>query len=364
MRSSPPEHDEVEVSLLGPGKGEAVILHLGNREWIVIDSCLHRDTRQNAVLEYLQVLGVRPGEIRLVVASHAHDDHIGDFASLVEAFPDAQVVCPVATTSEEFFGLLEQDVHLAELRHTVYTEFQRIFDLMQERQAVTPGYTYTWAIEDRDLWSREAAGGVPAATVRALSPSDMSVTRSKQAMAALTAAAGARPTIPQRDPNELAVAVWVEVGALRLLLGSDLKNGPAGCGWSRVVGATLTHNQSASVFKVAHHGDPSADHPGVWENLLDVEPLALLAPYRPSHRPRREDLERICKRTSNTYITAHPGFRLSPGVARSSAALFSDLAFGVRESDRHAGHIRLRRKWDGSVPWMVELFPPARPACA
>lgn len=363
-RSKAPRPEEVEVSLLGPGTGEAIVLHLGNDDWIVVDSCLHRDTRENAVVEYLEHLGVDPGRVRLLVASHAHDDHITDFSTLVETYPDALVSCSAATTAEEFFALLEQDVHFVELRHAVYTQFNRMFDLMEKRRIGSPGYTYTWATESRPLWERVAAGPAPAARVMALSPSDAAVTRSKQAFASLAAAAGARPAIPQHDPNELAVALWVEVGALRVLLGSDLTYGPAGCGWSRVITAALNNGERASVFKVPHHGDPRADHPSIWTDLLEPTPIAIIAPYRPSHRPRPEDLARLCKRTAETYVTAHPGFRLAKGKARAAAALLSDLTVDVREADRHAGHIRLRRPWSGVSPWTVEVFAPARRACA
>lgn len=361
-RSNPPQTDEIEISLLGPGKGEAIVLHLGNNDWIVVDSCRHRDTGDNAVIEYLELLGVQPPEVRLLVASHAHDDHISDFASLVEKYGQALVACSAATTSEEFFALIEQDVHFIPLRHAVYKEFNRIFDLMRERRTGSPGYTYTWALETRELWARSHSDSIPPARVWALSPSDLAVTRSKQAFASLAAAAGETPSIPQHDPNELAVAVWVEVGDIRMLLGSDLTTGPQGCGWKRVISAALTRGQKASVYKVAHHGDPKADYPLIWTELLEGQPIAIVAPFRPSNRPKPEDLARLCQRTSATYITAKPRRGVSTGAARTTAALLSTLASNVREPDQHAGHVRLRRS-AGSPTWEVEVFPPARSAC-
>jgi len=38
--NKPPEADVVEVSIFGPGKGESVLIHLGNGKWIMIDSCI------------------------------------------------------------------------------------------------------------------------------------------------------------------------------------------------------------------------------------------------------------------------------------------------------------------------------------
>ena len=362
-RGSPPEHNEVEVSVLGPGTGEAVILHMGNDDWVVVDCCRHRDTEENAVVEYLGLLGIDTTRVRLLVASHAHDDHINGFAALVETFGSAIVACSAATTAEEFFALLEQDQHLGPLRHSVYTEFNRIFDVMLQRQTGAPAYTYTWAFEGRELWSRPEVDDVPAATVWALSPSDLAVTRSKQAFASLAAAAGQTPTVPQRDPNELAVAVWAQVGSAQILLGSDLTRGPNGCGWMRVVSGSVAKGEHASVFKIAHQGDPKADYPLIWSELLTPDPVAVVAPYRPSRRPRPDDVERLCRRTENTFLTANPGWRISAGSARIAAASLAHLAMNVRETDRHAGHVRLRLKYDAFGPWNVELFPPAQGAC-
>ena len=50
--TQPPCHDELEVSIFGPGIGESVVVHLGYGDWIVVDSCLNPRTRLPAALEY------------------------------------------------------------------------------------------------------------------------------------------------------------------------------------------------------------------------------------------------------------------------------------------------------------------------
>jgi glyoxylase-like metal-dependent hydrolase (beta-lactamase superfamily II) len=81
-RVEPPAHDQFEVSIIGPGRGECVILHLGNNDWCVVDSCLDRNSSQPAAVEYLQSLGGDAlGGVRLVIATHWHDDHIRGLAS-------------------------------------------------------------------------------------------------------------------------------------------------------------------------------------------------------------------------------------------------------------------------------------------
>ena len=78
----PPQANEIEVSLFGPGYGECVLLHLGFSDWVIVDSCLNKD-KSPPVLEYLRALGQDPAQVvKLVVATHWHDDHIGGLGVL------------------------------------------------------------------------------------------------------------------------------------------------------------------------------------------------------------------------------------------------------------------------------------------
>src|ERR1700689_5421074 len=99
--SDPPEADVIEVSLFGPGYGESCVIHLGSNDWIVVDSCIDRSVGENAVLAYFGRMGLSPeSSVRLLVATHAHDDHIGGLSGLVSACPDAPLVCSVAMNSD------------------------------------------------------------------------------------------------------------------------------------------------------------------------------------------------------------------------------------------------------------------------
>lgn len=67
VRAQPPGDDEFELTLLGPGYGESVILHIGAGVWIVVDSCGRADAP--AALDYLRGIKFRraptPDAIRL-----------------------------------------------------------------------------------------------------------------------------------------------------------------------------------------------------------------------------------------------------------------------------------------------------------
>ena len=89
-RSSPPAVDEVEVSLIGPGFGEAVVVHAGGGDWLLIDSCVSDRPAGPASLIYLDAIGVSPSDVQVVVATHWHDDHVRGIAQVFEACENAQ----------------------------------------------------------------------------------------------------------------------------------------------------------------------------------------------------------------------------------------------------------------------------------
>ena len=40
--TSAPSAREIEVSLFGPGYGECVLVHLGEGQWMIVDSCVEQ----------------------------------------------------------------------------------------------------------------------------------------------------------------------------------------------------------------------------------------------------------------------------------------------------------------------------------
>ena len=99
----PPEPDEIEVVLIGPGFGETIILHVGNGRWVIIDSCIDNRTGSPAALSYLHAINVIPEDsVDLVIATHWHDDHIRGLHKTVETCTNADFCCSSAHTTREF----------------------------------------------------------------------------------------------------------------------------------------------------------------------------------------------------------------------------------------------------------------------
>jgi beta-lactamase superfamily II metal-dependent hydrolase len=361
MWTDPPASDVVEVSIFGPGKGECVLVHLGSNLWIVVDSCKDQRNHQVSALTYLDRIGVNPAEaVTLVVATHADDDHFSGIAEVFDRCESSVFVCSEAITKEEFFALTKADDHAhAGLRVRAFSEYRQVFDIISSRSSSRPGFRpLRRALEQRSLLQGTRADNDT--RVLALSPSDEAVSRSQLALASALPVPGQPRKLVKVNPNELAVALWVEALGKRILLGADLLYGPDGCGWIAVL-ATFTPEAPASVFKVSHHGSITGHHDGIWRQLLQESPIALLAPFRSGNvsLPTTEDRRRILSLTNEAFITAGTRMPAAPRAVRKEAVSLGPLARNVREPWGTVGHVRAR-SIPGQDTWTVDFSAPAQ----
>ncbi|HEU5159524.1 MAG TPA: MBL fold metallo-hydrolase [Streptosporangiaceae bacterium] len=365
MLTDYPGTDIVEISIFGPGKGESIVAHLGADNWVIVDSCVDQSDGTLPALRYLESIGVDASRaVKMIVATHAHDDHIAGISRLFDACKSAFFVCSQAVTSEEFLSVIEVDREIESLlRKSSHSEYRSVFDMVELRGRSELGIKpLKRALEGLEILAVRSDSG-PNARVVALSPSHEAVTRSQRLLARGLAHAGSRRKLSSADPNEFAIALWVEVENMAILLGADLLKGPAGCGWQAVL-ATFNPELQASLFKISHHGAPNAHHDGVWEKLLIESPVAILAPYRAGRTPRPapSDRTRICTLTPHAHICASPDKTAQSRAVNKAAASMSQLARNVREPWGKPGQVRARAKI-GSDSWTVDMIPPARRLC-
>lgn len=350
-----PRRDELEVSVFGPGVGECILVHLGEADWIVVDSCRHGSTRRPAALEYLERLGIDAQvAIKAIVITHWHDDHIGGIAEVVRHAPDAKVYCSSALNRDEFFTVIEagRDAQAAEVSNV--DEFASLFGLLQgrtvgeRRESIGP----EWVGEGSIVFRRPGTGGSVGCEVLALSPSSATHTLALHDLASVLPTAGT----PKRravslGPNESAVVLWIEAGGSRVLLGADLEaSSGASTGWQAVVSAPSRPPGQAAIFKVAHHGSRNADEPQVWTTLLEPEPFAFLTPFARSGLPSPGDLRRLLGRTPHVFCTAESRGPRPPRRERAVDKTAGEVARNRRivRGSRNAGHIRYRAPLSGS----------------
>ncbi|MFI5198059.1 MAG: MBL fold metallo-hydrolase [Thermoanaerobaculia bacterium] len=363
----PPLSGEFELSLFGPGVGECVVVHLGHGDWMVVDSCLERDSVEPVAVHYLKNLGVDvKTAVRVVVLTHWHDDHIRGAARLVEACASARVVCSAALNVREFYTLLFAGGQ-ALVQSSGVEDFTGVLGVLKGRaqhgvRAASIGPE--WVVAGTTVFRQNDLGIGAEAQVIALSPSSATLTLSHRKLGALLPRAKQpRRRIVALEPNDLAVALWVDAGGVRALLGADLETGrDEQTGWRAIVASAVRPPGRASTLKVPHHGSEGADYSGVWDELLEVEPFGFLTPYTPSRLPRERDLARLRARTSSLYLTA-PSSGVTPKPREHVVEKeMKSIAKKRRALRGGVGHVRLRCALPasgGDAHPRIELFEPA-----
>lgn len=356
-----PADDEIEVSIFGPGKGEALAVHLGGGRWMTVDSCVEQRTGVHPTLRYFERIGVDPAtQVAFVVGTHAHDDHVAGISRLVEAATNATFITSIAYRGEEFFATMARDAALGRgLRERVRKEYDDVYETLEKR-AGSGKPTRIHAVAESMVVARvaEAWSGGPRAVVTALSPSHTAIQNNHRHMREALAQPGDERRLDGFDPNQTSVALWVRVGDLAVLLGADLLIGPTGAGW-KAVDTSHFPNVKASLIKVPHHGSSTAHFDRTWTELLTDRPLAVIAPFRTGNVniPKPDDVVRIRADAGEAYLTAQPK---PPTLSKEQRQTRADMSYGFRARDQYGmvGHVQARQVY-GTGAWRVGVSAPA-----
>ncbi|GAA1635405.1 ComEC/Rec2 family competence protein [Actinoplanes couchii] len=338
---TPPEADHIEISVFGPGYGECIVIHLGGGDWLINDSCVD-STGRPVALSYLRKLGVDPGQVKLVVASHWHDDHVRGLSKVVAECTDARFICSGALGSEIFLQLVAAAERDPTSLRSGASEFRRIITMINARG----GDSFRLAGADQLIWQN----AVTKVRVHALSPSAASLTASYAEIAKLVdEVATNRIRIAAHSPNASSVVVWVDIADTRILLGGDLENhSDFRRGWESIIRSDTRPPGRAEVYKVAHHGSRTAHNEAIWSGLLDSEVASVITPWRRggNHLPDPEILKNVIDLSARTSITA----REIPTQMKRSRLVTEEVSKATRSMRRleaGTGQVQLRKAIHG-----------------
>ena len=85
--------------------------------------------------------------------------------------------------------------------------------------------------------------------------------------------------LPRQQANDVAVALFVQVGDFCAPWDPPASNTASDRGWRAVVASSTRPQGRAQVFKVSHHGSDNAHHQDVWRLMLESSPVAVLTPF-------------------------------------------------------------------------------------
>lgn len=344
-RKTPPDAGEIEVTVIGPGYGETVVLHLGDGSWIVVDSCRDDDGTPKSLV-YLDEIGVDASrQVLLVVATHWHDDHIDGIAETVAVCSRAVFCCSGVLRKTEFLTAVAAfDENEPFITGSGMRELREVFDNLGATERVP-----VFALADRRILQTKET------EVWALSPNDRrfrDFLRSIGQMIPDVTEATSR--MPTPGANAMSVVLDVRAGDAEVLLGADLERS----GWKAILNSRTRPELRAGVFKVPHHGSADADEPSVWKSILDFDAHAVLTPWTLAGRvlPTTTDVRRILSRTPHAWTSAPPGRSRRVRPQKAVDRTVREIG-GKRIKDAVAGGmVRMRRPMKGDTGWRTETF--------
>lgn len=232
---------------------------------------------------------------------------------MLAACRGAKFVCSQALCSSEFVQFVYAYSTRSLMASSGADEFYRIFKELQVRstgkraESIGPDI---WAIADRRLLYLPKNNRAFNVEVFALSPSDTAITLSLAEIGQLLPLPGTpkRRAVAQA-PNHVSIALWIVIGNLNVLLGSDLENHRDDrLGWRAVVLSSNRPRGRAFVVKVPHHGSSNAYYHKMWSEMTTSGPIALLTPFASGKKPlpSQDGIEKIRAHTSQIYCTGRP----------------------------------------------------------
>jgi beta-lactamase superfamily II metal-dependent hydrolase len=317
--------DLLNVVVIGPRRGESVLVGSPGGRWLVVDSMVdeaHPDQgTDHPVMAAIEVL---EADIALLALTHPHDDHAVGFSDLVRA-SWAPVGCvpqlldprPPMTSTGLLYAAAVDDALSAVAEAWDDRDADRVWKLR-------PGPDADRSLDDDVL-------------VEVLSPSPEEVAEVL--------------TREKPDLNAISTAMRVTWRGLELILGADLTTG----GWRGVDDRRGGNGACAALHKVSHHGSFTGHHPWALGCAPPVDRVVTITPYSikvPNFDPTR-DVDQLhqtivaLRMTAVRGVTAEAPVTLTVGdVRRMRSGGFPGLPT-VSEQPQHLA-------WDAWWAWSLD----------
>lgn len=347
-------NSSIEINLIGTGGGygESLVIHLGNGDWIVIDSCIDPHTRNSLPLNFLREKGVDLEMVKLIICTHWHDDHIGGISSLLEFCPKAKFSFARVNDTKKFLQFVSLDYQkfksVASNSSTI--EFNKCLELLQSSKR-----TPVFASIDKLLYSKSDYG--LSIDIYSLSPSDKSSQIFDQEISQLIKDFG--PTnkkLTKYSPNDRSVVILLSCCSEVVLLGSDLEvNVDQDIGWLDIIRNSVVAKKhgKAGYIKIPHHGSKNGYHDKIWDDLVKKNPTGTLTPWnRKSKLPEAQMVEKYKTLTSKLFITSPRDLSNKPKKRDSKVTkMIKEFNPTIREVKFHYGVVSTEFESGNNGEW-------------
>ncbi len=346
----PPDKNTSEISIFGPGIGECVVIH-SNGYYYIVDSCLEKNSKRPIALLYLEQIGVNYQEqVKGIIISHWHTDHISGMNELIQNCPNAKIWFSDALIQKEAIKLvsLYSSTSMYHQTDDDISEFVKTIDALKKTNVKKfESISARVTVFDRRNIERER--------LVALSPSSHAIKQSIQQLVDNSKDREKINTQRKRfivplSSNLNAVALIFESNGKSVLLGSDLEiNNNRLTGWFSIIDSELKDDLSINesfLYKVAHHGSLNGHCDDIIDNFLTQEHISVITPYSRCKLPTEDNIERIKFHSKDVFITAMHN-AIPPERMRNVDKLINSVAFNRETRIGDMGHIQIRWKDQG-----------------
>ena len=358
--NTPPHKEEIEITVIGTGGGygECIILKMGEKDWVIIDSCVNPITKESLAITYLTALQVDiASDVKFILCTHWHDDHIRGISELLNLSVNADFVMSKVNDKEKFLQLVALDSgKISKSSNSTTIEFSKCLEIQSKRNR-----TIMSAFCDRLLYKNVYNN--KNFKIFSLSPSDSTINDFDTEISTLITEFGqSNRQIVINSPNDKSVALLIQLGEDNIILGSDLEVGKNDQkGWLHIIKyCNSIQGEKSSIFKIPHHGSSNGYDKEIWNKLLHPNPISKITPWNRAKGLPQEDMIQVYKKhTDKLYITSNSSHK-SPKKRDLSNGLNKFLKNNrpsLEEIKYHFGIIRSRINYSEQNPtWKTELF--------
>ena len=353
---SKPLASELEVSLFGGQKqGESIVVHLGDDNWMIVDSFRGIKSKTPIALDYLNSIGVAYDKVKVIVLTHYHRDHSKGIVDIASACSNAEVWIPSVFDGASFLVLMKKLVRIKN------TKFNPLLDLNELFKKDDSGEIELKRCK-QDLVLYKSAVGENVVEVIGLSPNDKTIKLFEQDVKKVIEEGNEiSELVDTKDPNNQSIVLLLKTRGFNVLLTGDLEDDTEDIGLQSILKSKLLGKEKSAVFKVPHHGSENGYNKKVWDHFIkEDESILILTPIKTGSTilPKESMIDRLRTDYKNlAFITSDPydgkgGFKHKENTRR----ILRGLNLNIKKNQDYFGQIRIRKDVKSISKPVCEIF--------
>lgn len=317
--------DEFAIVVIGgPSQGESVMVHYGDGNWIIVDSCTYGGI--NVPHEFMVKAEINPLQVKHIICSHWHDDHVSGMSDLLEECSNAYFRVPLITNAQVLpqYFVYKSQKPIKDDEKEAWKMFQACLDVLGKRKIgkeedpalKKPQFVKVESsIVDVDTHNSHVS-------IKALSPSNGMCELFGQ-MLANGDAENCEFDDSGIDTNMCSVALGISFGNNKhVFLGSDLecnrdkraacescvgecaeRHGIGMCDLKLNPHFEALHN--ISYTKINHHSSQNGYCCEYWDNYVTDDCIGVSTAFTSKGLPKKEMAYRYLKNNAEYYLTSY-----------------------------------------------------------